>query len=236
MDTELTLSEGMEIHSDFDEEPTEIEIIDVEGNFDFVDDDFGPHFSRHKKLREFKVNEKCADKFFTQQGCLYLKLNDNKLSRGNIEEVSGDDLYKYDSGSVLVCCPQNNPIKDITLPSDCISITASAFDGCLLNSLTLPDSLKCGAYACFAGLKLKVLRVPNNAIDIGVDHNNVNEDVLIESNTGEKCSEDIERFWRMAVNENIWEAGDTKWWLKMINGCDIEYAINTAIDSSDMPF
>ena len=191
-DDTIIIEEGDVLPCDLDKNPTNCTTIKIEGDFDF-DIDRGPHFSRHPKLKEF-ITSNNQTSFTVIDGVLYLRLcNDTKKKEMN-------QAFNSESGLALVCCPPQNPNKDIILPDNCSIIFGSAFYGCKLQSLTIPDSLQTAAYAAFYNVNIKKLYIPNRIINIYPDFAEVNNDVTIMNRLANKSIDDnVISFWKERI-------------------------------------
>lgn len=204
----LTIPDGSVINCDYGEGTTMYKRICVEKEFDITDSNYFSHFSRHCHVEEFVVIDKDSS-FFTLQGCLYKKYIPEEYNDygDHIYYICGELPEDVKSGSILICCPQANPIKDIVLPDDCIAIAGGALYGCKLNSLYIPDSMRSTAIAAFDGLKVDTVYVPDKFGNYSPCHNDVNLDVNVVSNdplsAGLKF--EVELVWRCVLNESMWD-------------------------------
>ena len=177
---------------DMDAPPTMVDKILIAGDFDF-DIDRGPHFCSHPNLKEFEVVSDDVP-FFVYCGALYLKLNKETRSKDMSQAINGED------GSALVCCPPNNPNKNVVVHKDCSIIFGSAFYGCNLESLTFPSSIRRTAFAAFLNVKIKKIYIPNKIIDIYPDFAEVNDDVRFDNiEKGVPLDFEVLQYWKHNV-------------------------------------
>lgn len=182
----------------FDEE---IEKIIIKSNFDF-DDDLAPHFSEYLYLKEFEIGNK-ATYFEVYDGILYMRLNEESRKGSNNIYMNCYSPLFYGSpkGLVLLSCPECIKEKDIVIHQDCTIIYGSAFAGCNLNSLLIPDSFIEAIPAAFMDVTIKKLIVPNNLkVWVEDSHSNVNKDITVECTGGDDISKSmICRWWKEKV-------------------------------------
>ena len=142
-------------------------------------------------MRVFKIAIKNSD-FETHDGLLYMRLN-RKTATKNIAsncfynkplKLFDDESYittRVKEGLVLLCCPPSTYQKDIILHKDCTVIYSGAFEGCNLNSITIPDAFIMACPSAFTNLTVKSLYVPNNPnVYLGFFHVNVNKDMVVK--------------------------------------------------------
>lgn len=188
----------------YDEEITK---IIIKSDFDYADDDLGPHFAEYPNLKEFKlgIRNSCYE---VHDGLLYLRLDEESFSKKNFGyncqyyDYRNDVHTQIKEGLLLVCCPRAINNKDVILHKDCTAIYGSAFEGCNLNSLTIPIAFRYGCPAAFSNLTVKTVYVPNtSSVVLDPTHNNVNKDVIVECIDGE-C--ETREWWKSGLN-NIYE-------------------------------
>ena len=191
----------------FDEFVPKVTKIVIEHDFDF-DDDHSSHFEVCKYLEEFEVlNEESG--FFTKDGILYFENGRFPKSvehpEKNIISMCFDGMeYKEcdRKGVYLVAVPPAYPSPELVIPDGVIGICSSAFAGTGLCSIKIPDSVRIIAMAAFAHVdNLQELMVPKHQMDaLGVDHNNVSNDVELKYNDGSKLTKEDEEDWRLILS------------------------------------
>lgn len=185
--------------------------IIIKSDFDNADDDLGPHFAEYPNLEEFKLGriDSCYE---VHGGLLYLRLNEENFRQKNFGyncqyyDYRNDVHTQIKEGLLLICCPRAINKKDVVLHKDCTAIYGSAFDGCNLNSLTIPMAFRYGCPAAFTNLTVKTVYVPNkSSVVIEPSHNNVNKDVIVECIDGNnETTEYICQWWKSGLT-NIYE-------------------------------
>ena len=187
----------------------EVEKIVIDEGFDF-DDDLGPHFLEYPNLKEFEVREKDS-RFVSYDGILYIRLGE-ETSNSNIGiycryNNRNGDVINIEKGLVLLCCPQSINKKDIVIHKDCTVIYGSAFYGCKLNSISIPDGIIMTCPGAFVNVTVNELIVPKRQdILLSASHNNVNKDVIIKCAGGDDAlSDNICSFWREIITGEFWE-------------------------------
>ena len=190
----------------YDEEITK---IIVKSDFDF-DDDLGPHFLEYPNLKEFEVREKDS-RFVSHDGLLYMRLG-KEVPNSNIGiycryNNRNGDIVNIEKGLVLLCCPQSSNKTDIIIHKDCTVIYGSAFYGCKLNSITIPDGIIMTCPGAFVNVTVNELIVPKRQdILLSASHNNVNKDVTIKCAGGDDAlSDNICSFWKEMITGEFWE-------------------------------
>ena len=188
----------------YDEEITR---IIIKSDFDYADDDLGPHFAEYPNLKEFKlgIRNSCYE---VHDGLLYLRLDEESFRKKNFGyncqyyDYRNDVHTQIKEGLLLVCCPRAINNKDVVLHKDCTAIYGSAFEGCNLNSLTIPIAFRYGCPAAFSNLTVKTVYVPNkSSVVLDPTHNNVNKDVIVECIDGKS---ETREWWKSGLN-NIYE-------------------------------
>ena len=117
------------------------------------------------------------------------------------------NVVNVEEGLVLLCCPQSINKTDILIHKDCTVIYGSAFYGCRLNSITIPDGIIMTCPGAFVNVTVNKLIVPKRRdVLLEASHNNVNKDVMIKcANGDEASSDDICAFWREMITGEFWE-------------------------------
>ena len=126
---------GYDEFYDFDR----VKIAFIESDFD-MDDDCSNHFLCMKDLERFEVLDE-RSRFYTEEGVLFV----NVREKGN-DRIRDKELF-YDfpdilTGKVLVAFPTNYPQKKYSVPNGTVAICKGAFEGTVIEELTLPDSIQ----------------------------------------------------------------------------------------------
>lgn len=182
---------GYDEFYDFDR----VKIAFIESDFD-MDDDCSNHFLCMKDLERFEVLDE-RSRFYTEEGVLFV----NVREKGN-DRIRDKELF-YDfpdilTGKVLVAFPTNYPQKKYSVPNGTVAICKGAFEGTVIEELTLPDSIQ---FIDFHALEntchLSTLRVPDKMIEIW-DHWEIGtkDNFMIICNDGVSClSEEVITMW-----------------------------------------
>lgn len=176
----------------------------VKSDFDF-DDDMGSHFSEYPNLKGFRMANSYSE-FEVHDDIMYMRLSEKAIRKSigwncGFFDYNNNVSTQITEGLVLVCCPPKINHKDIVLHKDCTVIYGSAFEGCDLNSLTIPSTFRYGCPAAFTNLTVKTLYVPNKLnVFLESSHNNVNKDVIVECIDGDGTTkEKICSWWKSAI-------------------------------------
>lgn len=189
--------------------------IIIKSDFDF-DDDTGPHFAEYPNLKAFKmgIRNTCYEVY---DGLLYLRLSEETYGKKNFGYNCGYYDYRNEihiqikEGLLLICCPRSINKTDIVLHEDCTAIYGSAFDGCNLESITIPLAFRYGCPGAFANLTVKNIYVPNkNDVWLETSYPINNKDVTVECNEGDSEMKDkICLWWKSVLTGNYsWEDYD----------------------------